>query len=187
MKKVIVLAAVAVFSLFGVSGAFAQTLGTPVSQNIPLQADVSPTCSLSTGAAAANTVTIPISGNAIGSTTAIPATGVGTVTCNLKATFSLSTLNGGVTRPGSPPSGSLGRIDYSADLVVAGVGAIANLTTNGTAGASTAQTAAGLITDGSLANTALTVSVTPILDVSGNPLAVGHYVDTLTVTITPST
>ena len=177
MKKVIVLAAVAVFSLFGVSGAFAQA----ANQVVALSANIAATCTLTGGAG--QTAVIPVTSGVV-DTTAINVTTLGTVSCNENATLTLTSANGGLTNatPNTNP-GFVNRIHYQASASFNSVALTQALDTTGATGSVTTG-ASGATTSGPITNGNLTLSINPLAPVTGS-LGIGAYSDTLTITVTP--
>lgn len=175
MKKVVLVAAVAAFSLAGASCAFA----VDATQNIGLNANVASTCVLTGGAGV--TATIPVTAGAV-DITPITVAGLGTVSCNRQVRLTLTSLNQGVVLAGGAVGGGFtNRIDYQASADFNGaITQSLDTSVAATSGASAYSTGGS----GTFTNGTLTVSITPIAPV--DTLDIGAYSDTLALIVSPA-
>ncbi len=158
------------------AGSSGMAMAQAASQDVIINATVPLFCTIggsATGSALAPVV-VPVSSLGVVNTTTLN-TSQANVTCNQKTHIDLTSLNGGVTGPASPPSGFTNKIHYTASAGV-GVG------TNGTLDTSGPTPGQG-DTGAAFAGQTLSISITP--QTPSAPLVNGAYTDTLTVTLTP--
>jgi len=146
-------------------------------QSIVLSASVGSVCTIG-GGVTGNLITATpfgIGPNGVVSTAPVTITG-GAVSCNQGVTVALTSASGGMSAPSITQ-----KIHYSAIANITGVTGLSNASIN-TAASTTASgaTAAGA----PAASGTLSVTVTPIANISVLPTAT--YTDTLTVTLTPT-
>lgn len=171
-------AVLAAAALFTTTAANAQT----ATQDIVIDATVAAACTINNVATGvSDTATINI--NADGSVDTSAVTPLNSpylnVACNAPSDLQVTSQNGGLTGPAAV-AGFDNVINYSADATWNSVTASVDTSTNGGSGAAEAGTAQSVAT----AHTGnLAVSITPIAN--SNPLVLGNYSDTLTVTLIP--
>jgi hypothetical protein len=181
-KSVLKTAAVAAFSMFAASGAYAQS----ATQTIGLTAFVNAKCTIgttvpnqsATGVAGDNILVTTVATAHTGATfTPSVSGGNYSVTCTTPNTITMTSANDGL-KAASPLAGSFDNfIKYTA---TASQGVLsANLVAAGTTPGRTITSAATPVAF----NGSMTVDVTTVSNV--NPLAPGAYADTLTITLTP--
>lgn len=127
----------------------------------------------------ADTATIPV-GAGIVNTSPI-ARSYANAACNTPSNLQLTSQNGAVKTSATVVPGFSGKIDYSASASFAGASAALNTASVPTAVGPESGTAAS--TAGTTPAGTISVTITP--QANSQPLLVGTYQDTLTITITP--
>jgi hypothetical protein len=171
MRKILG-AVVAAAALFTATGANAQV----ATQDIEIDATVTGFCTVNGVAAGVDdtaTINTTASGDVVVAAVTPNNSPYANVACNGPADISLSSANSGLTTAAVAPVGFEDVINYTATADWGGVQATINTATNTDTPDSTAGANSGN----------LDVLITPIANT--DPLIVGTYNDTLTVTLTP--
>lgn len=171
-------AVLAAAAFFMTTAANAQT----ATQDINLDATVNGICTIAgVATGVTDTATIGINPDASVDTTAVTPSNspYANVSCNGPSDLQVSSLNGALTGPATV-AGFDNIIDYTATATWNSVNASVDTTTNAASGA----TENGTVVPVATAHTGnLSVSITPAANT--NPLLVGSYTDTVTITLTP--
>jgi hypothetical protein len=171
-------AVLAAAALLSATAANAQT----ATQDITIDATVATTCTINNVATGTtDTATININADGSVNTGAVTPTSspYANVACNAPSDLQVTSQNGGLTGPAAVV-GFDNVINYSATATWNSVPASVNTATNAASGAPEAGTVAPV---GTAHTGNLSVSITPAAN--SNPLVIGSYSDTLTVTVTP--